>query len=239
MYRTQRHCTQPEKLLQAGRALALLLIGLVLFAGASTAHAQVDATFGVRASGGLTTFQGEDSDALNDFFVGGTPAGVNLESSFRPGFGAGLFIELSFDSFDTIALRPEVGYVQRGDMIEDDSGSTTYSLTTKVDYIETPLLLKVNLPSDYYIVAGPSIGFSIGTPEIELENLEFTDTREDTLELNDDAFESTVYGAVIGFGASIDNVWLDLRYEHGLSEIFTGTADVQNQGVSIAVGFGF
>lgn len=238
------HHTKFKKILEIRQVLTLLFVGSVLlFTSTYTTHAQVSASFGVKASVAATTFQGDNSDDINNFYEAGTPSGIDLGSSLRIGYGGGLFAEFRFDDLEAIALRPEVGYMQRGDMIEDDSGSTTYSLTTKVDYIEVPVLLRVNLPNDLYAIVGPSVGFSIGTPEIELENLVFIDTGEETRELDSDAIASTVYGVVVGFGVGIDNAWLDLRYHHGLSDVFdppTGfQPDIQNQGLSLSFGYGF
>ena len=219
----------------------MLLISCLVFTGVPLAHAQVDATFGVKGTGMISSFQGDDSDALGDLFESGAPAGIDYSYAVRPGFGAGVFVEFAFDDVDFVSLRPEVGYVQRGDKREDDSGSTTYAFTAKVDYLEIPLLLKLDFGGEAYLVAGPSVGFNIGSPEVELQNLEFINTGEDTLVLEDIGIETedTVYGAIIGFGAIVDNVWAELRYEHGVSDVFAGPADVQNQGFSLTAGFQF
>lgn len=228
--------------LQARRTLGLLFISsMILLASTSPAHGQVDVTFGIKGTGMLSTFQGDDSEVLGDLFESAGPAGLDYSYSLRPGFGAGAFVEFEFDDLEALSIRPEAGYMQRGDKREDDSGSTTYSFTTKLNYVEIPIILKLDFGGKLYLVSGPFIGFSIGSPKVELENLEFTNTGDDALELEDIGVEteSNVYGAVIGFGATADNFWAELRYEHGISDIFEGSANIQNQGVSLTAGFEF
>lgn len=211
------------------RSLGFGVLLMVLFAFTATpAMGQMngmDIKPGVRAGGDFMTIGGDDApDDLNR----------------RTGFLAGAFVQLDFAG--PFALQPEVLYVQKGAEREDDLQGTTVTTTTKLDYIEVPVLAKFQLPVtgpfSPNLFAGPTAGFNV-TSEAEVEGGGQSETEdiENT--------SSTEFGVVFGvggdFGIGAGTISVDARYGLGLTSVDDSDADqsINNQGFMITAGFAF
>ena len=159
--------------------------------------------FGIRA-GGIISKQDYESSSVTE----------NPESKF----GADLAILASFPiggGFFTV--QPELHWLQKGYKLEDIS--TGNNVTTTLNYLELPLLLRVNFGGSLRVFgfAGPSIGFLLsGT-------IEGNNGTTDPTEYLDDI----EYSGYIGIGAGIGTLELDLRYMAGLSDI-SDSPDLEN-----------
>jgi len=99
---------------------------------------------------------------------------------------------------------------------------------TKLTYLEIPLLLKYEFPIPVvspFVYAGPSLGILLEAEEKnEVINNEWHDIK--------DGMEPTDWGLVVGGGAEIIGLTLEIRYTHGLSEASQG--DLENSLVNKA-----
>lgn len=161
--------------------------------------------------------------------VGGDDADDDVER--RTGFMVGGFALVDFGG--PLALQPELTYTQKGATNPDTD------VTTKLDYIEIPVLAKfqvpVSGPVSPNIFAGPTLGFNV-TSELEDDN-------GNTQDLNN--VSGTEFGLAFGggvdFGVSSGTLMIDFRYELGLTSIDDSNADlsINNQGFMVTAGFAF
>lgn len=179
---------------------------------------------------------------------GGIKAGANFanasdvdNSSMRTGFQGGLFI--GKDVSPQFGFRVEGLWVQKGDKADVDFGPGigVIEVTTKLDYIEFPILFVYNLSNSetmaFNLFAGPTLGFNVGAKS-EPEGGESVDIK--------DNIESFEFGAAIGAGlakkmASGKAITLDARYSLGATgvgkDVPDGADNPKNRGIGVMIGF--
>jgi len=154
----------------------------------------------------------------------------SMETSSRSSFSGGGYVEL--DLLGPIDFQGEVLYSPKGAKVKSEG----QEITVKGDYLEVPLLVKLQLPLlptlSWNIHAGPSFGFKIS---------ESTDPKVDT---DGDIFKSSDLGGAIGagvkFSALISHVTVDARYTFGFSDVSAqGDFKVKNNVFALLVGIGF
>lgn len=165
-------------------------------------------------------------DLMLGFRAGASIANVNSDqvdfvgSSSRNGFVGGAFLNIGLGG--NLSLQPELLYAQKGFSI-DELGATA---TAKLDYVEIPVLLKLNLLGDDQQVrpvlfAGGFVAFEAScSASAEAAGVEVSEDCDDVLSER----ETTDYGAVFGAGLDIEvseglYVVLDGRYNLGLSDL--------------------
>lgn len=169
-----------------------------------------DVSFGVR--GGLTLYSVE-TDISGGFF------NVSETSDTKIGFAFGVFAEIPFTNI--FSFQPELLFVQKGgsddgdffadddffdEDLEDEGGKLT------LNYLDIPLLARANIPLQAeftpYVVAGPSIGYLLSASVNDIDD-------DEVKEL----FKSLNFSFIIGAGAEFGNLFFDLRYDIGSSNI--------------------
>ena len=173
------------------KKLLFLLSTLLILA---TAQAQ-QVTVGLKAGGNLASLR--NTGAINDI-------------SYKLKFHGGLLFNFGLSSL--LSVQPEVIYSQKG--FEYKNART--SAEGKVNYIDVPLLLKINSGSLFF-EGGPQISF-LTSAKLKTGATE-TDTKNWT--------KSTAFGVAAGLGfRASQGVFLSLRYQTDLSEPY---ARVLNQ----------
>lgn len=199
----------------------------MLFAISAPAQGQVDVRPGLTFGVNLANFGGEDASSSS-----------NVER--RRGVVAGGF--LLIDVAGPLALQPELLYVQKGQRAEGDTFQGTVTITSKVDYIELPMLVKLQVPVAGPITptvfGGPSVGVNVNASE-EVSR----DGRSATQDF-DDEIESTELGVHLGAGLDISTgtgiLTVDVRYQLGVNNIVSeGPGELKNRGIGIVGGFAF
>jgi opacity protein-like surface antigen len=172
------------------------------------------------------------------------PAG---DSDSTMGFAAG--IALSYDLVPGLTLAPELLYVQQGgkyDVNLVDGGMVVGSgeLTWDLDYLQVPVLAKLNLPVVGALLpnlfAGPAFAFNVKS-DYTLES----DSGDETGEVDD--IKSTDLSLIVGIGMKVGagpaGVDVELRYNHGLTDIndsdAADAAEITNRGFQVLAGFSF
>ncbi len=199
-----------------GTVLALLLLFPISLYG------QVN--LGFKGGMSLSTIGGADVDDVD----------------YRTGFGVGAFLE--FPVSDVVSIQPELLYMKRG-AEETEAGIT---VTFAVDYVEIPVLLRLNFPVEGsiapYFLVGPSIGFKSGC-EMRLEDDEFglgVDCEEVDVEIKTIDFAGVV-GAGLSFEAGPGNVTVGARYNYGFISLDDSDAeeDIKGRAFSFLAGYSF
>ncbi|MGD0037874.1 MAG: porin family protein [Bacteroidota bacterium] len=209
----------------------IIFIGFILVATTVAAFGQINIT-------GIT-------DGLNFATLGGSDA---LNVSTITQYAAGVFFEISFPLLP-ISIQPEVLYSVKGSkkgpsaVPEADDVLSVTKVTTS--YIDIPILVKYYLSSQVikpFIFAGPSIGFLVNAKE-EATSSGLGTSQETEIDVKNET-TSTDVGAVVGVGAKIPLVIVDLtldaRYNYG----FTSTdkinsAKIYNRVAAVYLGVAF
>jgi hypothetical protein len=180
---------------------------------------------------------------------GGVKAGANFanlsdidDSSMRTAFQGGLYV--GKDVSEEFGFRVEGLWVMKGATADEDFGAPigVVEVTTKLDYIEFPILFVYHLGGGestvgFDLFAGPTLGFNIGA-ELEADGGDAVDIKDDV--------ESFEFGAAIGAAiakelASGKSIGLDLRYSLGATGIAKeetpGGDNPKNRGIGVMAFF--
>ena len=223
-------------------ALATLL--LLSSAAALAGDYEPMARSGVKGGLTMATFTGEfDIETI-------------LESNYeeRLGFAAGVWMNLGPSV--GFSLQPEILYVQKGGKLDHVliTGSTWGSKEYQFDYVEIPLMLRLNIPlakqSGFYLMGGPAFAFNVKADrvtEYEADGV-LQVVREDIDHLIRDTETSWVAGAGVQAGIlTIEgrySISMDTILEEGVqatppSPEKPRTTELKNEVVAVMVGFAF
>lgn len=154
----------------------------------------------------------------------------------RLGFVVGGFALLNFRG--PFVLQPELLFVQKGMKkvpVQTASGRLT-SFEVRVDYIEIPVLAKLEFADRFSVFAGPTFG-----REVSLKAVDPFGNEIDPYQLGlgisrgrpKHEFGATI-GGTVDFVFSVGTMSLDIRYDFGLTDAF---GDSRNRGFMVSAGF--
>lgn len=172
--------------------------------------------FGARSGVNISTIAGEDKDFDNpDAIVG---------------FYTGLVVEAKLS--DRFSLLGEVFYSRQGFEFGESEDKDDFDPQFQVDYIQVPVLFKVNIFKGISAHAGPQFGFKV--------NEEYdTDIFGSGGDTDTDYFEDFDFQVVTGAQYTFDfGLFVQARYTLGLSEVVKNS-EAHNAVVSAGVGFMF
>lgn len=164
----------------------------------------------------------------------------NFSTEFKPGLNAGLFVDIPI--VKQLSFAPELMFSQKGYKTSGNSvlgGPNEYTVTT--NFIEVPILAKINPTSNFSIYAGPQVSFLVSTKE------KFTTgstSYENTIRNDNEKLKKSLVGGVIGIGVGLSNqISLQARYaidfqknnENGSSE----TPIYKNQVIQAGLAYSF
>jgi len=198
------------------KKLFIIAIG-VLAAGA--VHAQ-NVSFGVKAGGNMSNIIKTNDE--------------NYETEFKPGFHAGLTMEIGISK--TLAFAPELMFSQKG--YKTDSFGGTFTQTT--NWIDIPILAKISPAPSFNIFLGPQVSFLTQTSN----KFEGIVNGQQTIEEGSDTFKKSIAGGVIGAGFDITpKIGISARYALDFQktdeEGNTSTPAFKNQVIQAGLGFKF
>lgn len=190
--------------------LYLSILGLTLLSSC------VCQNIGLKAGPNISTISGDDTGNLDPkigFFVGGH-ADLCLTE-------------------DVFTITPEIQFSRQGAKYNDSDG---FDGEFELDYVNVPVLAKVNLSEELMIEAGPHLGFLVSAKDkYESPAESGTDDIKDDLKGID-------FGANIGLFYQFNNGWnLGARYSQGLTNIndFEGSGDIKNRNSVLQFSLGF
>ena len=198
------------------KKLFIVAIG-VLAAGA--VHAQ-NVSFGVKAGGNMSNIIKTNDE--------------NYDTQFKQGFNAGLTMEIGISK--QLAFAPELMFSQKG--YKTDSFGGTFTQTT--NWIEIPILAKINPTPGFNIFLGPQVSFLTKTQN----KFEGIVDGQQTIEEGSDTFKKSIAGGVIGAGFDITpKVGISARYALDFQKTDengnTSTPAFKNQVIQAGLGFKF
>ena len=128
-----------------------------------------------------------------------------------------------------ISISPEFHWLQKGRKLEDLNG-TVGEVSRTFNYLEIPLLLKLNLGKKvgFFLLAGPSIGYLLNGTDKDMDG--------STTDIDLDFYKRAEFGAHVGGGIALGPIKIDLRYIFGLTDIFAKSQDIEITNSSIGAG---
>jgi hypothetical protein len=227
----------------------------------SVSFSQMRTTMGFRAGINLATYAFKSTST--------TPTGADFPIKNATLLTVGLPFEMIFN--DNFAIQGELNYIQKGFVLKFDSpANSTQGFSFKgnstfaVNWIEIPILAKVKFGSPVSIGGGlffgPSIGYALSgksksTTTVTQNGVTSTTSNSQPLE-----FQKTIgtngtssgghsrldIGLNIGGELNVGGLFLDARYQFGLSDMATGktststtTETVKTRGIELTLGYRF
>lgn len=143
----------------------------------------------------------------------------NILTSFNLGFYVNVPVT------NSLSIQPEFNFSRKGSELVYDNAFVSGTARFKLNYIEVPVLLKINLTENFNIHLGPYIAYLVDgqvTNESSNGNFDFEDN------LSNDDFNKFDYGLSGGIGIDFSTAQIGLRYNYGLATIgkersFAGT----------------
>jgi hypothetical protein len=168
----------------------------------------------------------------------GVKAGINASNfevtgtgtSKRSGFVGGAFASAPLGQ---MTLQFEALYSQKGFNKSSYEGYNNWE--SKVDYLELPLTLNVSIPMDSvtpYFYGGFSLGIQLSA---ETKHSGTDDQWVDT----SDALKSPATAFILGVGLRINRIYLDARFNHGLTDLndTDGGSEVKDRTFAFTAGY--
>jgi hypothetical protein len=191
----------------------------LMTASASVLHAQnVETEFGIKGGVNMSNLYTEDADDENVLF----------------GFNAGVYATLPVSDF--VAIQPELLFTTRGSELEYNNplGGDNQINKFKLNYIELPLLVRVNVTKNFNIHAGGYASYLVnskvtGEGPVDFEN-----------EFDTDDFNKFDAGLAAGVGLDFNPISVGVRYNYGLTTIVKDgddDSDVKNSNLSLYISY--
>ncbi|OXA78264.1 Outer membrane protein beta-barrel domain-containing protein [Flavobacterium aquidurense] len=176
------------------------LCALTLFMTASFGmlHAQdnnVNTEFGVKGGFNMSNLYQSEADDNNVIY----------------GFNAGVYATLPVSDF--IAIQPEILFTTKGAELDYNNAFVDGNAKFKLNYIEVPLLVRVNITKNFNVHAGGYASYLVSSKVTGDGDINFDDT-VDTDDLN--KFDA---GLAAGIGVDFSPISVGLRYNYGLTTV--------------------
>ena len=195
----------------------------------------------------LTNSQAQTNSGEPQFGIKG---GVNFSNIYSTdvddnnvltSFNAGVYA--AFPVGDILSIQPEILYSRKGGELTYDNAIASGKAQFKLNYIEVPVLLKVNITDNLSVHAGPYFAYLVDAAvsnDAGGDSLDFND------EYNNDDFNKFDVGISGGIGYDFKSLGIGARYNYGFSTIgkerdFAGTSytipDGKNSNISLYLSF--
>ncbi|WP_149208044.1 porin family protein [Flavobacterium johnsoniae] len=177
------------------------LYALTLFISASFGmlHAQdnnVNTEFGVKGGFNMSNLYGSGDDVD--------------DNNILYGFNAGVYATLPISDF--VAIQPEILFTTKGAKLEY-SGLVDGDAKFKLNYIEVPLLVRVNITKNFNVHAGGYASYLVSSKVTGSGDIEFNE------DVNRDDLNKFDAGIAAGVGVDFDPISIGVRYNYGLTTV--------------------
>jgi hypothetical protein len=192
----------------------LYALAFLFTASFGTLYAQENVTteFGIKGGLNMSNLYTDEADDENVLF----------------GFNAGFYATLPVSDF--VAIQPELLFTTRGSELEFNNPITKF----KLNYIELPLLVRVNVTKNFNLHAGGYAAYLVSS-KLKGEGLITDEYRFDT-----DDFNKFDAGLAAGIGVDFSPISVGLRYNHGLTTIVKdgdNSSDWKNSNLSLYLSY--
>lgn len=153
----------------------------------------------------------------------GFKGGVNFSSLYTKnsdnskmltGFNIGLFSKVPIS--EHVAFQPELYYTTKGSEVTYNNTFVDGSARFKLNYIELPLLLVLNVTDNFNIQVGPYASYLL-TGTVKNESNVNLFNFEDNVKVDD--FNRIDAGIAVGAGVDFGSLGIGVRYNYGLTTV--------------------
>jgi hypothetical protein len=198
-----------------------ILCAFTLFITASFGmlHAQdnnVNTEFGVKGGVNMSNLYTDDADDENVLY----------------GFNAGVYATLPISDF--IAIQPELLFTTRGSKLEYNNALVQGNAKFKLNYIELPLLVRVNITKNFNVHAGGYASYLVSSKVTGDGDFDFEE------DFDTDDFNKFDAGIAAGIGVDFSPLSVGLRYNYGLTTIVKDgddSSDLKNSNLSLYLSY--
>ncbi|WP_291858753.1 porin family protein [Marinilabilia sp.] len=192
----------------------LFFVAVMLLSVSTASIAQ--AKFGLKAGVNIANATGDDVE--------------DADSRLAPFFGA--FVNLGLG--EKLAFQPELLYSMKGIKNTSSIMGVDFDQTTKLNYLDIPLMLKYNIAGGLNLQAGPQVSLLLSA-ENEYEGGGESET-EDIKEY----LKGSDFGFNVGAGYDFGPLGVDVRYNIGLSNISDEEdGDIKNSVIQVGLSYSF
>ncbi|WBA41112.1 porin family protein [Hymenobacter canadensis] len=205
---------------------------------ASTGGAQI----GIRAGVNVSDWSGDAVQSVMDL-AGYTNGGVTKE--MKTGFHAGLYATLPIAP--GFSIEPGVLYSEKGARLvgtlpfeQLDFLNARVTATSRMAYLDVPVLAKINVTPGFYIFAGPQASFLLSNEvRVEAGALGFDAFQQD-FDIKDQ-FRPVDFSVTGGLGYQHSSgIGVSAGYDYGLSSLDKNNRfDAQNRVIKASVNYSF
>ena len=231
---------EPKACLPTIMKSKFLLATSFIFLTIVTAHAQIKK--GIYAGTTFTNWRGDATESLGNL-VDATNGIITTEG--KTGFFAGAFVEIPIG--ENISIQPGATYAQKGYAMKGDYSinklefiGVNASAKVNSQYIDLPLLLKVQPAKGLEIFAGPQVSFLLKSEmKLDAGALGFSFFKK-TMDMTDQ-INPIDMGLTGGIGYAFDNgFFVSASYDHGLSKLDKNeNFKAYNQAFKAGIGYKF
>ena len=178
----------------------------------------------------------------------GAKAGLNIanlsgdieDTESLMGLHVGVFAEIKFS--ERFSFQPELLYSMQGAKAEDSEMGVTMESKLKLGYINLPLMVKFYAAENFFLEAGPQVGFLMSAKsEWETSGGGASLSGDDDVK---DDYKSIDFGLNFGLGYNFtENLSVGARYNLGLSNIAdvddSDDFKISNSVIQVSVGYKF
>lgn len=176
----------------------------------------------------------------------GIKAGVNTAGIYYPDGAfaytanyspnAGFISEFSFTN--KLLIQGEMLYNRKFAPLNAPVGVGSYFITSKLDYIDVPVVAKYNLFKNFAIEAGPQLGILLRKKHFLVT---YPNNFEQSEEIEVNNINNFELSGVIGFQYKFTNsLFAQFRYSHGLTDVYKNDwAKVKNSIIGLSLGYLF
>lgn len=175
-----------------------LFLPALFLSVAALSVAQENSSFGIKGGVNFTNLYTKDVDDHNILF----------------GFNAGILAVLPITDF--FAFQPEIIFSGKGAELEYNNAFAQGKAKFRLNYIEIPVLLRMNFTDNFSIHAGPYIAYLIDANVKNETDSGFFDF-EENLDTGD--FEKFDYGLSGGIEFELSPISIGARYNYGLANV--------------------
>jgi hypothetical protein len=130
------------------------------------------------------------------------------------GFNLGVFAKLPITN--SIAIEPELYYTTKGAEVIYNTTFVSGTSRFKLNYIEVPILLVINVTENFNIHAGPYAAYLVSAKTTNESDGGTFDFEND---LNTDDYNTFDAGIAVGIGVDVKSLSFGLRYNYGLTKV--------------------
>ncbi|MCO6173852.1 PorT family protein [Flavobacterium sp. NRK F10] len=205
----------------------MVLLGLIGYTTVVHSQSTTTASFGIKGGANFSNLYVDDVD----------------DNNVLTGFNLGLFVNMPLN--EVVSIQPEFLYSQKGAKLSYNNALATGEAKFRLNYLEVPVLLKLNVTPNFNLHAGPYVAYLVDSKVTNETNGGTFDFEQN---INNDDLNTFDYGLSGGFGFDFSTISIGARYNYGLNTVgkkqnIGGTTytfpDGKNSSVSVYMGIKF